>query len=150
MRPFIAASAAMFVFLGASAANATSNFPAAIRTKLVLTYDPQCSICHFNGVTGRGTVTTPFGTAMRARGLVASDEATLNAALDKMLAEKVDSDANGESDVDALKLGHDPNPTTGKKLMFGCNASGGGEEGTLAAIVVAGALVLLRRRRRTA
>lgn len=149
MRLFPAVTTAALLFFGASAAHATSNFPAAMRTKLALTYDPQCSVCHLNGVTGRGTVTTPFGKAMMLRGLVASDEARLNNALDKMIADKVDSNANGETDVDALKAGHDPNGASGPQLGFGCNAGGSGE-GSLAALLVAGALVLLGRRRRAA
>ena len=147
MRLFPAATTAALLFFGASAAHATSNFPAAVRTKLALTYDPQCAVCHTNGVTGRGTVTTPFGKAMMARGLVASDEASLSAAIDKMIADKVDSNANNETDIDALKAGHDPNGSTVEPLKFGCSAGGSGE-GSLAALVVAGALVLLGRRRR--
>ena len=146
MRLFPAVTTAALLFFGASAAHATSNFPSAIRTKLALTYDPPCARCHLNGVTGRGTVTTPFGKAMMARGLVASDEAALNVALDRMVADKVDSDNNGETDIDALKAGHDPNNGTGG-VLFGCNAAGSGE-GSLAALLVAGALVLFGRRRR--
>jgi uncharacterized protein (TIGR03382 family) len=147
MRLFPAVTTAALLLLGASSAHATSNFPAAVQAKLALTYTPQCSLCHLNGVTGRGTVTTPFGKAMIARGAIASDETALNAALDKMIADKVDSDGNGETDIDALKAGHDPNGSTGGAL-FGCNAAGGSGEGSLAALLVAGALVLVGRRRR--
>lgn len=147
MRLFPAITAAALLLLSATAAHATSNFPAAIRTHLSLTYDPACSLCHLNGATGRGTVTTPFGTALRTRGLVASDEASLNAALDKMAADKVDSDGNGETDIDALKAGHDPNGAAVPQAGYGCNASGS-REGSLAAILVAGALLLSSRRRR--
>ena len=146
MRLFPAVTTAALLLLGASSAHATSNFPAAVQAKLALTYTPQCSLCHLNGVTGRGTVTTLFGRAMLARGAAASDETALNAALDKMAADNVDSDANGETDIDALKAGHDPNGSVGK-VLFGCNAAGSGE-GSLAALAVAGALVLLGRRRR--
>lgn len=146
MRLFPAVTTAALLLLGASQAHATSNFPAAVRAHVPLNYDIPCAYCHLNGVTGRGTVTTPFGKALMVRGLVASDEAALNAALDKMVTDKVDSDNNGETDIDALKANHDPNGSTGG-VRFGCNASGNGE-GSFAALVVAGMLVLLGRRRK--
>ena len=146
MRLFPALATAALLFFGADTAHATRNFPPAVRAHLTLTYDPECALCHMNGVTGRDTVTTPFGQAMRARGAVAADEVALNAALDKMVADRVDSDGNGETDIDALKAGHDPNGT-GPRAAFGCNSAGSGE-GSLAALAVAGLLVMLGRRRR--
>jgi len=147
MRIFPAFATAALLVFATSSAHATANFPAEVQAHLSLTYSPQCSLCHLNGVTGRGTVTTPFGAAMMARGMVASDTVALDAALDKMAADNVDSDKNGETDIAALKAGHDPNGNTGPQAGFGCSAGGSGE-GSLAALAVAGVLVLLGRRRR--
>ena len=137
------------LLLGANVASATSNFPAAVRTKLSLSYDPPCSLCHTNGITGRGTVTTPFGKAMLARGLVASDETALNAALDKMVAEKVDSDLDGTTDIDELKAGTNPNGDS-LSVSYGCNASGGDPSALVLGAAVGGLLLLSRTRRRRA
>lgn len=147
LAPFAAASA--LVLLSASSALATSNFPAALRTKLTLSYDPQCATCHTNGITGKGTVNTPFGTSMRARGLVASDENSLNAAIDKMVTDKVDSDLDAVTDVDELKAGTDPNakPGASSGVGYGCNASGADPASLAIGLGVGVALLLSRRRR---
>ena len=88
---------------------ASAQFPGTIKTKYSLAAEPPCAICHTNGITGIGTVNTPFGTAMRMHGLVAGSDASLNTALDAMAAANVDSDGDGVTDVDELKAGHDPN-----------------------------------------
>ena len=147
MRLFPAVTTAALLFFGASTAHASAAFPAAIQTHLALGAAPQCSICHMNGQTGFGTVTTPFGVAMKARLLVAGDVASLNTALDKMVTDKVDSNGDGTTDIDALKAGQDPNGAATVQAGYGCNAAGSGE-GSLAALAVAGVLVLLGRRRR--
>ncbi len=93
----------------AGTAAATAELPAAIASTLGTTRVPPCAVCHFNGVTGAGTVTTAFGKSMRSRGLRPNDVASLNAALDRMAADRVDSDGDGVTDVDELKAGTDPN-----------------------------------------
>ena len=135
------------LLLGAQVASATSNFPAAVRAHIPLTYDPPCSLCHTNGITGRGTVTTPFGKAMLQRGLVASNESALNSALDKMVADKVDSDLDGATDIDELKAGTNPNGDT-LSVAYGCNASGGSDPSALVLGAAVGGLLLLSRARR--
>ena len=67
--------------LGMGLAHASSTYPAEIQKQLALNSPPQCGICHANGVTGYGTVTTPFGEAMRARGLVCCNITSLDTAL---------------------------------------------------------------------
>ena len=91
-------------------ASATPNFPAAVKSKLNAVESPQCRICHLNGVTGRGTVNTAFGTSMRQRGLVLYDEGSLGRALTAMEQDRVDSDGDGTIDVDEIRQGNDPNP----------------------------------------
>jgi len=140
-------------------ASATPNFPGALSSK-VGGPAPDCSICHVCRVTMVGTVNTPWGSAMRARGLVKYDENTLRAAVDKMIADQVDSDGDGTIDVDALKAGKDPNPPTCDGAddpfvpSYGCfgriapvPSSG---PGAGLALVVALAVAIARRRRRGA
>jgi len=152
-----------FATLFAAEARATPNFPPEIHARLGLTADPACAICHQGGITGLGTVTTPFGKAMRARGLVPFDIGTLDAALDKMAADKVDSIGDGTPDIDDLKAGRDPNvPDTDAGTTvpvdaavvpaYGCGAHvapGSDVDPWAAALgaLVAAALVASRRRR---
>lgn len=107
--------------LSPRAAQATPNFPTPIETYAKAPSAPPCKICHV-GPQQRGTVVTPFGTNMRSRGLVAFDEGSLKKALDQMVADKVDSDGDGDTDLDALAAGRDPNePQDG-----GATGGGGG------------------------
>jgi hypothetical protein len=149
--------------LGGRSARATSDFPNAIQSDLNATQAPQCLVCHV-GQTGMGTVQTPFGLAMRQRGLEAGDEESLRAALSKMEADKVDSDGDGVLDVDELRVGDNPNVaggTSGEPPSYGCQigtAHGGQTSpldppwrrtGPLIAGGLAAALMGLRLRRRT-
>ena len=105
------AAVAAGILAAPAPAGATPNFPPAIEERLGAPR-PDCSICHECGVTGRGTVNTPWGSAMRARGLQAYDTASLGAALARMESDRVDSDRDGTIDVDAVRQGKDPNPPT--------------------------------------
>jgi len=143
------------VLATAGSAAASPVFPDAIKSHLALSYSPSCAICHEGGRGGTGTVTTPFGRAMMARGLKAGDTAALTSALDQMAAEKVDSDGNGVSDIDQLKMGKDPNGGSGVAMgappvEYGCGgatvARANNGDGMLIALIVGG-LVLARRRR---
>ena len=111
---------------------ASAIYPPEIQKQLSLDYTPQCSICHANGVTGYGTVTTPFGTAMRARGLVCCNLSSLDTALAAL---------EGENSpyITYLKEGLDPNnPGAGAvpPPSYGCfNVSGQGPTAGAAAVV---------------
>ena len=148
--------AALALVLTASEARATPNFPNAIASKLEAPA-PDCSICHVCGVTGRGTVNTPWGAAMRARGLVAYDEVSLATALAAMKADRVDSNGDGTIDVDAVRMGSDPNPPTCDAdadptiPSYGCLSVAGSRTGDPDALLLALAvsLVLVRVRRGT-
>lgn len=148
---FSAISTLAAALLTASGARATPNFPGAVKDKLGAVAQPECAICHVSGrVGGRGTVNTLFGTAMRARGLVLYDEATLGAALSQMEKDGVDSDGDGTIDVDAIRMGKNPNPPSDVPT-YGClgrvSPAAPGDPGLpVLAVLVLLAAVILRRR----
>lgn len=128
LRGLALACAALF----AVPAAATGNFPETIRSHLGLAARPpqSCGLCHANGVTGTGTVTTPFGKAILARGVSAGDIVTLGEALDGLEASATDSDGDGTPDVAELRAATDPNaaasgtpPQDDEGPRFGCGAS---------------------------
>ena len=136
--------------LAGGLAHASSIYPPEIRAHLSLSYTPDCSLCHANGQTGFGTVTTPFGTSMRSRGLVAQNLGSLDTALDALAAEKTDSDHDGTPDIDELKAGTDPNVAGGGSVpppSYGCFDVSGQPGSPLALLPVAVAWLLLRVRR---
>lgn len=108
-------------------AAASSPFPDAIKAHLSLAKAPptSCALCHTNGVTGTGTVNTPFGTSLRAKGAVADDQAKLFAALDALGT--TDSDGDGTDDLTELRASRDPN--TKDATDGGTGAGGGGAGG---------------------
>lgn len=120
----------LLLLLLAVPAWASDTFPPAIMNKYGLAEMPPelCALCHTNGITGLGTVNTPFGKAVRMHGLVAGDTASLNAALDAMATENVDSDGDGVTDVAELMAGTSPNVSA---APTGGGAGGGGGGGTV-------------------
>jgi hypothetical protein len=160
VRASLAVITSVALLLGAGSAAASPTYPAEIQSHLGLSYTPPCAICHEGGRGGTGTVTTAFGRAMMDRGLHASDPAALDAALDKMAADGVDSDGDGTPDIEQLKQGRDPNGATGVAIgappvEYGCGAltiagtraASAGNHGWLFGVAVFG-VVLSRRRRR--
>lgn len=151
LRFFRRATVLGMLLSGATAAWATPTFPSRVQSELGLSTTPACELCH-QGATAVGTVVTPFGKSMLARGLVLYDEATLVRALTRLEADNVDSDGDGVSDIAELEAGQDPNRNdsgTGVEDVlpdprYGCGAEvvGGPAMGLL------GALWLARRRRR--
>jgi len=156
MKRLAALTALSISLLVASNASASPNFPDVVKSTLSLSYLPPCTLCHEGGRTGAGTVTTPFGRAMRDRGAVSGDTGSVAAALTKLGADKVDSDGDGTTDVDELKRGTDPSSKGGASLDtpeigYGCGAqvAGRGAHGETSWIVLAlFSTVLLARRRR--
>jgi hypothetical protein len=118
----------------ASPAWATSEFPTAIKSHLGLSATPpeSCGLCHRNNVLGAGTVTTPFGTSMRMRGLMPNDNASLTTALNRMDTDRVDSDGDTVTDIAELRAGTSPNvaqsPDGGAGGGTGEGTGGGGGE----------------------
>lgn len=138
------------LLLAARLAHASSSYPAEIRAHLALSYTPDCTLCHSVPSGGYGTVTTPFGTSMRSRGLVAQNPQSLDTALDALAAEKKDSDGDGVPDIDELRAGTDPNVAGGGAVpppTYGCFDVSGQPGSPLALLPVALALLLVRLRR---
>ena len=147
MRP---ARLLLLVMLFAAPALATPTFPSALKRELGLSYTVDCSLCHLNGVTGRGTVTTPFGLSMRGAGLNPGDEASLKAALASLKADGIDSDRDGVGDVAELVAATSPNGVgrlDAPRFLdpeYGCGADATGAVTGVAWL----ALLLLGRRKR--
>lgn len=147
---FLFAAAALLV---AAPAAATENLPGAIAQHLSLPSAPPCSLCHVGGNTGAGTPTTPFARSARDRGLVAENVEILNAVLDQLKSERVDSDADGVTDIDELVAGTDPNRPPNDAVAdqrYGCFARIAAGTGSSAppafALLTLATLVWARRR----
>jgi hypothetical protein len=96
-------------------------FPGAIQQHLGLRQSPSCSLCH-GSTAGGGPVVQPFGKAMLAAGLSgASDDQGVAAALDQLESDGTDSNGDGISDIESLKMEPplDPNPG-GEPIKYGC------------------------------
>jgi hypothetical protein len=118
------------VFARAPVAVAKEEFPREIAQHLGAKTNPPCGLCHEYGKTGNATLTTPFAWSMRARGM--SNGGSILGALDRVAADKVDSDGDGALDVDELVAGSDPNspdstpghPGTVGDPQLGCAVAG--------------------------
>lgn len=148
---------ALAVLAFSAGAAASPTFPPAIQTKLGLSNEPSCAICHEGGRGASGTVTTTFGRAMLARGLKVGNVASLSAALDQVAADGLDSDNDGVKDIDELKAGKDPNGNTGiaanaPPVEYGCGgatvARTRDDRTAPLAFAMFGLALVLRRRRR--
>ena len=129
---------ALLLLVIAAPAFATDTFPATIQTKYGLSDLPPelCALCHTNGITGSGTVNTPIGRALRMRGLTANNAASLNAALDALATDAVDSDNDGVTDVAELMAGTSPNVANAMTGGGAGGGTGGGEGGGGGSVII--------------
>jgi hypothetical protein len=153
-----AASIALAVAASAvsSYGQAKNQFPSEIRKDIPgMTRQPQCNLCHLDDKTGGGTVVTPFGWSMKARGLTGSTN-TVAPAIAQMIKDGVDSDGDGVTDIEELKNGTDPNSAADvyldeTKPGYGCGGTppvGRGMAGWgFVVLALGGAGSALRRRR---
>ena len=107
-------SCALPVLLGcllSSSAFASPTYPQGIRSYLQLTDAPDCTLCHRDNFGGTGTVIRPFGrTLVDHFQLTGNNNVTLlKAALAGDDAQNLDSDGDGVTDIDELRMGTDPN-----------------------------------------
>jgi hypothetical protein len=125
MRWFASTALVAGSLLVAGAASASGDYPAIVKSHLSLMSTPACTLCH-DGSPGVGTATTPFGTTAQGQGLKLGNTALLETTLDKMKTAKSDSDKDGETDIDELIAGTDPNTAGGvvnPELTYGCVAT---------------------------
>ena len=89
---------------------ASLSFPPVIQNQLALAKAPDCTLCHRSDAGGVGTVIRPFGRTMMTQfGLQSANLASLRAALSGSEAAQFDSDGDGTSDIEELRMGSDPN-----------------------------------------
>ncbi|HEY0462960.1 MAG TPA: thrombospondin type 3 repeat-containing protein [Polyangiaceae bacterium] len=99
-----------WTLFGASTALASITFPPVIQSELSLAGAPECTLCHRSDLGGVGTVVRPFGRTMMTQfGLMSGNIAALRAGLAGSEAAQLDSDGDGTSDIDELRMGSDPN-----------------------------------------
>ena len=109
----------------------------------------------FRSDSGVGTDLTLFGAALKARGAVGKDDASLQAALAKMKTDGVDSDGDGARDLDEIGWGGDPNvadlpPDVPEDMHYGvCSTTphGRGRSGGFGWVLLLGGLLAQRLRR---
>jgi hypothetical protein len=95
-------------------ARASMIYPPIIASHLGVSCQPACTICHRDLNGGLGTVTRKFGMNLQAYfGLTYGNPAALISALDKADAMHLDSDGDGDTDIDALRACRDPNQPFG-------------------------------------
>ena len=141
--------AVAIVITGPRGAAAKEEFPGRIAADLGAPEAPPCGLCHQNGKTGGDTLVTPFAWAMRARGL--TGEGSLDQALARVQADRVDSDGDGITDTDEIIAGTDPNsaasspstPGSPGDPQLGCAVGGDDKEGARAPGAAGAALLAL-------
>ena len=151
-------SHSLAAMLWAATALATPNFPPAIQQFVGSASPPPCTICHNTPVGGLGTATTTFGMYMKSLGVMPFDLGSLQTALMAAQMAKHVSNTEGVTDIDALRMGLDPNNPNATGMSggepppaYGCGAqipSRTGSVGAVPAILLTLALSGLARRLR--
>jgi hypothetical protein len=158
------ATMAIALALTSGVARGSTTYPDLIQQHLGLSCTPACTICHSNPNGGYGTVTTAFGHTTMSFGLVAASPNALLMALDEDRVQHLDSDGDGDTDIDALiacrdpnqpnagdagKAGNTGNTNTDPIPVYGCAVGRGVGRGLGAVAIAVAGLFLVRRGRRS-
>ncbi len=137
----------------ASSAAASPDYPGLLQEQLDMPCVTQCTVCHRDTGGGRGTVVTSFGVAMIEEGLRGNDSTTMAKAIAGMDAGQYDSDGDGNSDLNELREGNNPNQSGDGLLcaQYGCGAhvAPAGETTPTAGFILGGLLGLAALRMRS-
>src|SRR5688572_11099292 len=92
--------AASLALLASRMSDASTSFPDVVRSELGMSRVPDCLLCHDTNLGGLGTANRPFGQAVKSKGALFGNEASLRAALQAIETAALDSDSDGTTDVD--------------------------------------------------
>ena len=101
----------LFGCLLSASAFASPTYPPTIQSDLGLAQAPDCTLCHRDQLGGAGTVVRPFGRTLIDHFQLTGNNnvALLKAALAGDDAQNLDSDGDGVTDIDELRMGTNPN-----------------------------------------
>ncbi len=103
--------ALLFGCLLSAPAFGSPTYPPTIQSDLQLAQMPDCTLCHRDDLGGAGTVIRPFGRTLMDRFQLTGNNnvALLKAALAGDDAQNLDSDGDGVTDIDELRMETNPN-----------------------------------------
>lgn len=109
----------------AASAEASPEYPKALREALDAPCAPTCTVCHLTQNGGEGTALKPFAEEMIQGGLEGEDEGSISKAIEVLKLSEPDSDDDGIDDLGELAQGRDPNVAGAGDLCgpaYGCGA----------------------------
>ena len=146
------------VFSIALPVHAEPDFPAAIQRAASIPCPPPCTLCHTVTPGTAVTATKPFAlTVIQSGKLVSLHAGSLQAVVLALRENKLDTDGDGQLDVDELALGSDPSDANPSAELcgptYGCGArvakvAPRGVDGMACGFAAALTLILFSRMRR--
>jgi len=106
--------------------SAEPEFPGAIQEYGKIPCTPTCLLCHTEIPGNAANVNGHFGVTVFTHGVIKGDPTSLQTVVDRLRMEKVDTDHDGQLDVDELTAGSDPNKADPSAELcgpvYGCGA----------------------------